>query len=767
MAKIDEVSEGDIPTQLQAILKKVELARRNVEKGIPCPGIQPNEVRSIVCAFLGHDHMFSYLVLSTVVSFLREECKKDNVPDAKVTERISRLFYAEMDNGMRATDVIGVQRAMALNESLLQIDAQVGAHLFLRDGMREWLQEIPELFPSSDTLVWRHVAILLSLASGVASCRPVLKQFFQSWLQQQSRISSDLLTRSSSAVGLTKLTRAVGDHATPEEGMWNTGVPSGQDMDEEKRQKIAQDAELTSLMKGLVISGSEEEDASPATDAVEGLAYLSAERTLKESLSSDAVFLEHLFSLIPTTRKHNNLIARQIDDAPTAKTTTAITYGIAVVISNLVTYPPRLTEEEAQYDKLKRMAQPGAASPSGRLQDPDTSGEQKETDEIVAARGKRLIKAGVLPVLAALVRAESAPTRIAVGQSYLALVEPKENRGEVLQNGGAKALSFLSRAGSLFLPPGSDPFPLFTNDRAIDFQRRGKGDLIPIQALAKLAITTRPQLMFGTADSDITDAIQPFHMLVLHPDSSLLQRFEALMALTNLASVSPVAANRVATAELASKLEVLMLDDNEMVRRASAELACNIITTDAMLPRYGGVPASEEVDEKELVKSPPAPAIISRVHILLGLSDVEDIKTQLAASGALATLLPVSPASCKALLSIKKGPSGVFAILGDIVDPSRIGGEAPPPSNDPGELLQLAHRGVVCIWSILSHASALDMETEVLKAADEEKIAAALVTLIKPLMASEARNSPGPRQIIITSAQALQWLNERGIEVRA
>ena len=246
------------------------------------------------------------------------------------------------------------------------------------------------------------------------------------------------------------------------------------------------------------------------------------------------------------------------------------------------------------------------------------------------------------------------------------------------------------------------------------------------------------------------------------------------MALTNLSSVSTVAANRVATPEIASKLEILMLDDNTLVRRAAVELVCNTITTETMLPRYGGAPPVHDLQAIEAsFSSTPTPAVISRLHLLLGLSDAEDVKTQCAASGALATLLPVSPAACKALLSVEKGPAGVFAILGDIVDPSRleeVGEEdgTPTPTTlkpDSGEMLQLAHRGVVCIWALLSKAQRLGMEDTVLKAADDEDIAAALVKLINPLLEGEVRKAPGPRRVIMTAAQALKWLNDRGIEV--
>lgn len=760
----------DVAATLQAALRRTERVRRNVKDDKPeeLLRVEPNEVKAITLSPETLEHTLGYLLLSTIVSCLREQYAKKKVPVDQQTTEIAKLFYKEADAGMHETDPFKLIQFLRCADAFLQVDAQLGAHMFLRDGVREFLDKLTEKYPD-DVILWRRKSVNLSLASGVPICRPHVKQHFQSWLQQQARNSGDIITRSSSAVALTKLSRAVGDAATPEQGLWVTGIPNTGATEEEARVKIAQDAELTALMKGLVISNSEEEDPAPTMDAIEGLAYLSAEPTLKESLSSDPVFLGHLFSLVPTTRKHNNLIARQIDDAPTAKTSTALTYGISVIISNFVCYPPRLTEEESQLDRLRRMARPGAASRDGRLQD-----QQLESEEVVAARGKRLIKAGVLPVLAApsLVKAESGPTRVAVASAYLALAEPKENRGAILQSGGAKALAALSRAGSLPFLPNGEPFPL----QAYNF--RSPQDLIAMQALAKLAITTSPQLVFGTSDTDITDAIQPFHLLLLHPESSSLQRFEAIMALTNLSSVSSIAANRVATTEVANKLEILMLDDNILVRRAAVELVCNTITTEVMLPRYGDAPVAHDLRAVEAsFTSAPAPAVISRVHVLLGLSDAADAKTQLAASGALATLLPLSPAACKALLSIQKGPHGVFAILGDIVDPSRLeevsddeeeeGASSPATSEqDPGEMLQLAHRGVVCIWTLLSNAQRLGMENVMLKAADDEGIAAALVKLIKPLMEGEALKTPGPRQIMRTAGQALKWLNDRGIDVQ-
>lgn len=838
MAMRDEDPEvaAEKAARLQVILKRIEQARREIQKGeARSDAVKATDISDVVSVLFTPNHNLGYIVLSSIVSYLRELWSTDSpaskaLPVEEQTEKIAALLYPVLDERMRETDADTLYPTMWLVQIVLQIDAAVGGKVILRDGMAEWLEDLSDLFEPS-SLPIRYKCITLSLASGIPSCRLMIISRFLPWLQQQARRSPDLLARSSAAVALTKLSRAI-DSArdTPEEGLWDPHGGKGT-MDDDRRQKFAEDEELTELMKGLVVSGSSAaQDSSPAIDAVEGLAYLSDDKSLKEGLADDTVFLEHLLSLIPTPRKHNNLIAREIDEAPQGQTSTALMYGVATIVYNLVSYPPVLTEEQTQIAKLRQMAQPRSKGTDGKIQDlsSNTAEQEQESDEVVAKRGAKLIKAGVIPVLNTISRAESNFTRLAAAKAYLALTQARKHRGAMLQQGAGKALRLLCRTGTLRWVEGIPVPPLLTGVLSQDFARRTKDDLIALQALAKLAITTEPRLLFGTQEAEMVDACAPFQLLLLHPNSSLLQQFEALMALTNLASVSAaVAAKITSIKEIPSKLEVLMLDDNEMIRRAAVELTCNTITTDGLLSRYGGAPPepttptadantpSDAVSKRYLddLSSPSPSALIARLHVLLGLSDVEDRPTQLAASGTLATLLSISPAACKALLSIKKGPSGVFAILGDLIDPRRVLNRADDDSEDggsptdstesagkketvtitqsasgsvkrpaavlssvaepsytAGELLQLAHRGVVCVWDLISTVSGTPQigipEEKLVKAAQDEGLALALVALVKPLMASDtAKSQPATRQIIMTAAQSLKWLSDKGVEV--
>lgn len=182
-------------------------------------------------------------------------------------------------------------------------------------------------------------------------------------------------------------------------------------------------------------------------------------------------------------------------------------------------------------------------------------------------------------------------------------------------------------------------------------------------------------------------------MLLLHEASSLLQRFEALMALTNIASVDSSMAERIAAFQdraIVSKMEDLMLDENAMVRRAATELLCNLLSAEAVFLAWSGAVGSPaEPATKQSVSTRPAE---KRLHILLALSTVSDVPTQLAASGALATLAS-SPTACRLMLIRKEGPDRPIQSLLELLLPSTSSEDDGEPSVT--SVTSAAHPGLV------------------------------------------------------------------------
>jgi hypothetical protein len=261
--------------------------------------------------------------------------------------------------------------------------------------------------------------------------------------------------------------------------------------------------------------------------------------------------------------------------------------------------------------------------------------------------------------------------------------------------------------------------------------RDSKAGLAAPQALAKLVITTPPQLLFPPPhQTNALNALAPLYQLLVSREASLLQQFEALMALTNLASIDGQFGARIIDAKIPlpkdefkgrgrgdtkviDKVEELMLDDNNLVRRAATELVCNLVNSEAGFLHFSGEDAPAPKEEgKRTVRA------TARLGVLLLLTDVDDLPTRLAASGALAVLTE-SPSACAALAAggaISGSQRSVWDRLGDLFEP---GGERPDVEDAEGAVravqtvssappdVSLAHRGAVVVANLLEYVKEL------------------------------------------------------------
>lgn len=349
------------------------------------------------------------------------------------------------------------------------------------------------------------------------------------------------------------------------------------------------------------------------------------------------------------------------------------------------------------------------------------------------------MQAGVLETLTVAVKAsDSRATRLAVGKAILSLVEDQESRGKILQGGCAKALVTIIQG---LLPPTS-------SNKDEQLPPLDRADLDCIQALAKLAITSSPVQVFGPNEGAHYDAIRPFTILLVHPSSTLLQRFEAIMALTNLASQSPEVASRIASAPgLMNKVELLMLEDHNLVRRAATELVCNLIAgSEDIFEKYGGKQSSSSK---------------SKLHVLLALCDVDDLATRLAASGAIA-MLTASPDPCQLLLELERENHRALPILGQLIDssihvPRDDDGDdeeesAITATPDPGQV----HRGVACVRNLLAGVDE-PARKELGERAQEIGLVQALVQVFRA--GSSNPNNP----VLRPAAEAIKLLLDSGI----
>lgn len=693
-----------VPNILDAVLKKTQDKLWTT--------FAPDELSVLLSAFSPFQpvavHSKAYIVLSAYCQRRRAEA---STPEEGV-QSIYKTFETPVTSRIADTEEREVVAGLTFLAALFDVDHLSASKIFQRDGVLESIMDTLDIFQASHD-VDLAVAHLLGRAAGHKACRALLGADHQKWLEWKSRQTEDSQLRAAAAVAMVKLAR--GSSVDSAESGGSTEQPM-------------EDAELAALMKGLVVDSPR---TSSVADAVEGLAYMSTTPSVKEMLSKDTTFLTKLFALVPRRKGAPAPSMENLAGSPL--------YGLVVVIANLCAYRPRLSAEEAQIAKLRRMAKTpkttGQSAPKDSLDDP------LDDDEQVRERGRRILKAGAMEALTSAVRAtDSRAVRSVVGKAILSLVEEKENRGKVLQAGGAKALVTIIQG--ILTPLMSAGTAKAVQLEAADFE--------PMQALAKLAITASPVQVFGPNEGAIYDAIRPFSLMLTHPNANLLQRFEAMMALTNLSSQSPETASRIARADdLMNKVELLMLEDHTLIRRAATELVCNLVAgCEEVFDKWGG-------DKKSGSKS--------KLQVLVALCDVDDTPTRQAASGALATLT-ASPDACESLVELQAERHRVLPILGQLIDPAVVArppgdvedeGEDEELQTDPG----LVHRGIVCIRNLLygieNKAAQMDTASE----ANRVGVVRALVLAVKGC----AQNPSSP--ILRPAAEALKWLLEHGVEV--
>lgn len=625
------------------------------------------------------------------------------------THNIVHAFQSAVDRKLSEVEEEPLLEVLSFVSALIAVDWKAGISFFIRDGFQDMMMDALDIFPTPGM---RHViSVLLAAAFGYKDCRTCASSRCIAWLDLASQ-SVDAKLKWTTSLALLKLSQGskLDEEALPQ----GQGATSGQD----ERQSA-----LYSTFRDALIAN--DGHVYTVLEPIEGLAYISASPTFKELISKDTPLLLKLTGLRDSLQKRHAR-TEELGTAP---------FGLASLVANLATYKPKLSAEQEQIAKLKKMSRANAS------RDAQGPPEDLDTDEHVRQRAKRMVDAGAAELLVSIAQvAESAATKAVVALAFLGLIEDKSNRGRILQAGGAKALTTIIRDSQREGGTKSSNQSLNVDTNS--------GQLVPIQALAKLAITSSPLQVFGPSENASIDAIKPFSRLLLQANSTLLQKFESLMALTNLSSSGPNLADRIAHTEgILNKLEFLLLDDNTMVRRAAAELVCNLVSGS----EYAFNRCTGDGVERDGDKSTGSQAK-SRLHVLIALSDVEDEPTRLAASGSLAVLTG-SPNACKLITLLEIEHHRVFPVLKRLLDPtSDEDGEGGAPKDIQG----LMHRGVVSVRNLLYNLEDESLKARLLEEAIRQGLIDTLAGIIK------AGQGSFPEHILQPTAEALKWLVESG-----
>ena len=340
-----------------------------------------------------------------------------------------------------------------------------------------------------------------------------------------------------------------------------------------------------------------------AHSSVEGLAYASLQPTVKEELSRDSEFLKKL--------------VQTLEGAPPKS---PLTYGALSIFLNLTVFQPKQTEEEQKMQQLKAYA-----NAAGKIQPVPLN-----DDEHVTERCKRVFEAGLTPVLVSHSKNGSVASLSLVISIVYSFTVLTSLRGQLAQQGAVRLLI----AAWAALPA-----------------TEAKARRTAAQALARILISTNPSHVFGgNRPTPQSTAIRPLVSIVgLSADSDsrdLLPTFEALMALTNLASTDDDARAAIVRAVWPT-LEDQLLSSNPRITTAAVELVCNLVQSPEAAILY--------VSDRQAAM---------RLHVLLALADAEDEPTRSGAGGALAALTGI-PEVVKGIVDRERGVDVVLGLCSE------------------------------------------------------------------------------------------------------
>lgn len=471
-----------------------------------------------------------------------------------------------------------------------------------------------------------EVAVLELLNAACVSrpCREAISKRFSDWLSHVLTNGTDE-TSDLGAVVLAKIRTSETNGAAPD--------TNGKVQEEDSV------PELVHRFKGLM----SQRKVEHIPHAIEGLAFSSVKPDVKDQLARDRSFL---CDLLQATRPYTT---------ESASSSTSVLFGGLTILQNLTQFMPNLSEEQKKMAQLKSYA--NAATGEAR-----SGPDARQEDEAVLARCRAIVEAGVMPFLVDCAKTNILSIQALVSQILLSLSRDRPSRGTLAQQGAVKVLISLTA-----LRHGN------TNTSAAEISHYAA------HALARILISVNPGLVFPSSGfPPVTSAVRPLVSLLSTPESAplsvdqprdLLPVFESLLALTNLASYPDETAPETIVRQGWSVVEDLLLSSHSWIQRGACELVCNLMTCEAGIVQYAD--GTKRAGQ--------------RLHVLLALTDTDDVATRRAAGGALAMLTEFESVAA----AILERPRGV-ALLLDLC-------------RDTDESLQ--HRGVACVCNLTNQAT--------------------------------------------------------------
>jgi hypothetical protein len=286
---------------------------------------------------------------------------------------------------------------------------------------------------------------------------------------------------------------------------------------------------------------------------VEVITYLITKTIVKEELA-------HGFKATELSKNTGlELLVKVADNISSGENVTA--YGIASIFQLMAATPLTLRKEAfegkeitmEQYDEIQNMQK---TKEQKETEDPEPE-LKEDNDEQCSKRVVKMTNANVPRALIQLMDGASDKSLEQIITALNRMANVQSVRGTMIQQG---VLTALIKAKEKDEKDPSDIRKKITRNIR--------------HCMAKLLVTTNPSLL---TSAQSMGAIKPLIHLVRDVHSNDLQKFEALLSLTNLASLNDSTKNKIAAEKGLSSIKFAMFSDHPMVKKAATECLCNMV----------------------------------------------------------------------------------------------------------------------------------------------------------------------------------------------
>lgn len=475
------------------------------------------------------------------------------IEEIKEGDEESKEAHAEATN---KDDPLGSKNKRGqLVSALLLGKGEVGVWA-LKSGWADGngMRELEELVSSKDSLAMSIASEIISAAASIEKGRPLLTSILERGCIETLLASDSREVRSGAASAIAKLGLANKDLSADEGEVFGLLqiaaelVTGTSENDEQLIQKT------NKIKRGNGTNSASSSDSTAIDRGVEVLSYLCSKTNIKEEIA-------HGFKAQSAS---NSILERLVElgSAPDAGEAHSA-YGLATIFSLIAVSNQTLRDEafakaditSEQYDQLQAM---GKTEEEKEL---DKKQQDLDPKDAVSERIVRMANANVPRAVVKLMEGSSEATKemLVVGMNRMAVEQTV--RGLMIQQGCLSACLKVEKSES--------PSDI---EKKTWHQAR--------HCVAKLLVTTNPGLL---TVSQRMGSIGPLIQLIHDHESTDLSRFEALMAITNLASLDEETKNRVIAEKGIARLGYAMFSDHEMVRRAATEAMSNLIPHPEMM----------------------------------------------------------------------------------------------------------------------------------------------------------------------------------------